>query len=449
MSNLTQAGYLRRKKYATAAIVLIVGCLCLLPVWILTPGQHDLVRFSSGPDSGVYSVLAQNLSSTFTQRTDTQMDVLRSNGSNENADRLASGACDIALLQNDTESQPSIRTIAVLYEEPLHLLVRRDRQIRCLSHLAGCRISAGSRRGGTARVTEALMKFVLSPQEQPELVPDLSPLDAIKALSDGSIDAAFMVTGLRTPALVRALADDQLLLLPLLIHEDDSEQQTHDLIDGFRTLYPYVHHSSIPMRTYGGTPEAVLPTLGISSVLACRADASDTLVNELTETLFRSKAQLARTTPALADFNEETAVRNLHFPLHPGADNYYRRREPTFLEKHAESMGFLLTVALLLGSAIQGLASWKKRLTKDYIDVYFQRLSALGREVELSRTQRQLERLSKQVVALENEASDDLVAEQLRPDTAYVILLQMSTSLNNQIQVKITQLDEQARSNNA
>jgi len=144
----------------------------------------------------------------------------------------------------------------------------------------------------------------------------------------------------------------------------------------------------------------------------------------------------------LAGLREESASFDLQFPLHAGADDFYHRTEPSFLARHAESMGFLLTVALLAGSAVKGLASWRSKLTKDDIDIYFQRLSALGAELERSESRQQLDDLARRVAELENEASQDLVAEELRPDDSFVILLQMSSSLRERIEFRKNRIPE-------
>lgn len=144
----------------------------------------------------------------------------------------------------------------------------------------------------------------------------------------------------------------------------------------------------------------------------------------------------------MAGFTEQSAIINLQFPLHPGADDYYRRREPSFLAEHAESMGFVLTVALLLGSGLKGIASWRKQLTKDHIDTYFQRLSLIGVDVAGAESPEELRKLSDRITALENEASQDLVDEKLSPNDAYLILQQMSSSMKAKIQLRVDEIGE-------
>lgn len=442
MSEFNLADRVKQLRYATIAVSVTVTVLSIIWIYRTFSFVPQTYRISAGSEFGVYATIADQLSTVLQKQTGDRYSILSSQGSIQNADRLESGECDFALIQNDTPPNPAIRSVAVLYSEPLHLLVRRDSGIRSLQDLAGKRVNLGPESGGTFAVASTLMEFVLSKDDADVRRNNLDISESIAALVSGELDAGFFVTGLRAPSLLKALQDENLLLLPLVMDAAGGQQEAYELIDGFRTVYPYVQRSSIPMKSYGRFPSQALPTLGISAVLACRSDLSADIVNAATQIILENRAGLAKDFPPMAGFTEQSAIINLQFPLHPGADDYYRRREPSFLAEHAESMGFVLTVALLLGSGLKGIASWRKQLTKDHIDTYFQRLSLIGVDVAGAESPEELRKHSDRITDLENEASQDLVDEKLSPNDAYLILQQMSSSMKAKIQLRVDEIGE-------
>lgn len=446
MSDSVQAGYRKRKRLAAAGMLLLGISFVALSLVLFLPGAKREYIFASGSPTGLYHSIASDLAGIVNKESDFRVSVVSSHGSGDNAVRLEQSQCDFALLQNDTHCGGAVRSIGALYSEHLHLLVRRGAGIACFSDLAGKRVSIGDSAGGTVELARALLQFAFASESPPKQILEMEAAAGFTALRAGELDAMFLVAGLRSPEIVDSLQGAELELLPLSLQATDSASNAAALIDGLQTIYPHVQPSHIPMRTYGRVPDRPLQTLCVSSVLVCRKDVPADVVSTVAATLFQYRAELSRNSPVLAGLREESASFDLQFPLHAGADDFYHRTEPSFLARHAESMGFLLTVALLAGSAVKGLASWRSKLTKDYIDIYFQRLSALGAEFERSESRQQLNDLARQVTELENEASQDLVAEELRPDDSFVILLQMSSSLRERIEFRTNRISEGGRS---
>lgn len=399
-------------------------------------GPTQSFVFSSGSSLGVYHQIGKQLQQVL-QKDGFEVSVQSSEGSVQNVHRIEKGDCHFTLVQNDTAATESLRSIAVLYKEQLHLVVRQTSAIHCLEDLSGKRVSVGSRQGGTHSVTESLLHFALGNKVNSCKLQYMGAQAAIDALHDDKLDAAFLVTGLRAPVLLNALQRGKLSLIAIALKRESTDKEVFDLVGGFRTVYPYVQVDTIPMRAYGETPDRTLPTLSISAVLACHRDVPDSSVNVVASRLFEAKAELASKIPLLANCDERGAGDNLQFPLHTGADNYYRRREPTFLAQHAESMGFLLTVILLFGSGVKGVASWKKKRTKDHIDWYFEKLADIASRVALANSVADLDHLQTEIVDLEEGAGKDLVAEKIRADQSFIVMLQISERVRTEIGKRI------------
>jgi hypothetical protein len=85
-----------------------------------------------------------------------------------------------------------------------------------------------------------------------------------------------------------------------------------------RTRYPYLKRTLIPQGTYPNLPEPVR-TLGVDTLLVCRADLEDATVYSLLDAYFATRPA---TTPPNLERAPATPI-----PLHPGAARYYRQRE--------------------------------------------------------------------------------------------------------------------------
>ena len=393
-----------------------------------TPEKY---RFATGSTAGVYDNFG-NLFVDAMKDFDESivLEVTESAGSKDNARRLEEGECHFALLQNDTSGQRSIRSIAVLYEETLHLVCRKEANIQTLADLDGKVVAVGEESSGTYSVANALLDFVLGDNLAVKRLP-LSTVDTQNRLLSGEIDAAFFVFGLRSKSLLDLLKDPSMQLLPIMpeagsdVTDDNSAME---LVEGFRTIYPYVEAATVPMKTYGDLPVRALPTLSISAVLVCRDDVPRSVVSQVTHLLFKDKAELAKQLPLIAGLNESNATKGLQFSVHEGADDYYRRREPGFLAEHAESMGFVLTLILLGWSAISGITSLRRKEAKDQIDQYYQRVLVIHDRIHDCKTEEARVTLHAELVAIERESKLELIGETLRPDNSFVVLQNMLAS---------------------
>lgn len=393
-------------------------------------------RVSTGAPSGIYHAIGKQLDRMLTDDVGFEVTVLESEGSDQNGVRIQANDCEFALVQNDTTVRNSIRSVAGLYREQLHFIVNPQSGINSLSDLRDMKVSIGSEQDGTHSVTEALLKFSLGENYGGCLVEYDEMQTALKKLKNGELDAGFFVTGVRSPALLEALRGNELELLPIMLAESEDDKDAYDLIRGFRTVYPFVELDVIPMRAYGSRPLKPVPTLAITAVLVCHKDVPESTVNQVTNLLFEAKAELAQFNPIFASLNEQDATHNLQFPLHTGADGYYRRREPTFLAKHAESMGFVLTLVVLLGSSFKGLTSWNRRRSKDYIDTYYERSVDIRNRLLKAGSNEDLTRISEEIEQVDLDASKDLVAEELKADAAFLILCHMIRAIREDLALK-------------
>lgn len=209
----------------------------------------------------------------------------------------------------------SLRTVANLFPEAVHLVVRRDSGIQKPTDIRGKRISV-DREGSGTRVDAILIleAYGIGPSDfEMENLPAGAAADKLRA---GELDGFFFVAG--TPAAaVTQLADDNLItLVPLSGTE----------IDDLLWLYPFFAKDSIAAGSYHNVPQT--DTLSVGAQLVVSAALSDDLVYDITRALWHENTRrlLDAGHPKGALIVLETALKGLPIPLHPGAERWYREQ---------------------------------------------------------------------------------------------------------------------------
>lgn len=176
---------------------------------------------------------------------------------------------------------------------------------------------------------------------------------------------------------------------------------------------------------YSGRPTNPFPSLGVQAVLVCRHDVPADVVERVTRTLFEQRAVLSQMEPAFTHLDEKAAQVGLQFPLHEGAENFYRRREPGFVAANAEIMGLLITVLLLLWSILVWARRWYSQRQKNRIDTYYEAVEDIIRRLHDGTDLREIDELEAELLKIRQRASAELVQEKLAADESFVIYQNM------------------------
>ena len=248
-------------------------------------------------------------------------------GSVENIEAVASGALESGLGQADVAywahsgtgifktrgAVAELRTIANLFPESAHIVVRRDLSLRGVEDLKGRRLSI-DREGSGTRVDALLIleAFGLGPHNM-DLV-SVSAAEASDMLRRSELDGFFMVAG--TPAgVVSQLANEALInLLPIAGPKARKLAET----------VPFFAPITVRSGTYFNV--GLTETLSVGAQWLVSAAQSEELVYQVTRALWHENARrlLDNGHPKAALIRLETALDGLGAPLHPGAERYYR-----------------------------------------------------------------------------------------------------------------------------
>jgi len=207
----------------------------------------------------------------------------------------------------------SLRAIANLYPETIHLVVRSDSGIKSVADLRGKKISV-DRPGSGTRVDALLVlrAFGIGQADFEDFA--LASGAAGDALREGEIDGFFFVAG--TPATaVLELAEEALVdLVPI----------TGPEVDKLLDESPFFAHQPVPVGTYPGI--AAVDTLSVGAQWIVSEKVPEETVYAITQALWHptTRQLLDKGHPKGSQIVVEKALDGLGLPLHPGAARYYR-----------------------------------------------------------------------------------------------------------------------------
>ena len=404
-----------------------MACCIVLP-WMLhirSKNQARTLRISTGQSGGVYEPLGQGIAKVISaQHPKLQFEVTGSEGSLENIQRLERAECDLALIQNGTPSSEAIRIIAPLYLEVLHILVPADHtRYLTIKDLRGKRVAVGPKGSGTLQLVEPLFAhFGLDEDEFKPAYMDVGL--ACEALLNGEMDAVFVVAGIYAPTLRDTLATGKVRLLGI-----GRPGEVGGEVEGLRLHDPNVVPFIIPRYTYHnndsltpGHPLNPIQTIAVRSLLVSHTDLPPHVAKTLTQSIFENRTALTRIHISASQIKEPEDLSGYSYPLHLGAEHYFRRHDPGFLERYAEVIALIISLIVTGIGTLLAINKWIDRKQKDRIDKFLHRLDELQEKLnnqELDATE--LVEMERTLTGMRHDALRGLVREKIQADHAFQI----------------------------
>ena len=272
------------------------------------------LRFVTGGESGTYYAFGSVIAQHATNNTDVSVTGLVGNGSKSNVEELADGNAELAFCQSDVMAYAyngtnlfenpidCFSTVAALYMEDVQI-VTTDPSIKTVADLAGKNVSVGAAGSGVYfNAVDILSAY------------GLGDLDA-DSLKDGKIDAAFIVAGAPTTAIMDLSTTKAAYLVSL----DDAH------IDELLAASPYYTKHVIPAGTYNGQDEDVT-TVAVGAVILARDDVSEDAIYALTADIFDNAPNLTSSHAKYGELSTEFGASITSVPYHPGAAKYFAEK---------------------------------------------------------------------------------------------------------------------------
>lgn len=253
--------------------------------------------------------------------------VTSTGASKANIQLIDNGDADLAIVQNDVaayaftgtdlfagEGVESFNVVAGLYDETVQIITCDD-SIQTVADLKGKTVSVGDAGSGVEfNAKQVLECYDLSFDDIKVVNAGFG--DSADSLKDGKIDAAFVVAGAPTTAVV-----DLATAKAVHIVELDDEH-----IQKLQNTYQFYTETVIPAGTYAGQ-DADATTVSVRATLICAADLDEETVYEITKALYDNQAALAAGHAKFESLDMKEAVAGQNVPFHPGAKKFYAENE--------------------------------------------------------------------------------------------------------------------------
>lgn len=210
----------------------------------------------------------------------------------------------------DGEPYPhaNLRAVAVRWMSTMYTLAPRDRHVRSVADLKGLRV--GIVQPGSAG--ELLTRIILEAHglSYRDVRPVFTePENLAERIKSGDLDAAMFPA---TP-----LNDVNQLIEKFGLRVVELDRAVVRRLQG---EYPFIKSVSLETGLVGSGTRL---TVGVDSVLVCRADLEEQVVYGLTRVFHSILSDMARTQPGVDPNNAAAAP----IPLHPGAARFYREQQ--------------------------------------------------------------------------------------------------------------------------
>lgn len=368
---------------------------------------HELM-VATGSRDGEYHAFATALAQVVARhQPQIKISVLETAGAQENLELLDQNKAQLAIIQSDTPSKPTVRAVAYLFPEVFHLIARPGSGVQSMKDLRGKRVALMPEGSGSFRLFWKMAEHYDFTSKDFTPLP-MPPTQAYEALRQGQVDALFRVMALGNPAMADFLTSTKAQLLPM------------DQIAALRLSLPYLEASTIPKGTYDGAlpiPAADLPTMGVRAVLISHEQVDPAVIQEITRTLFEFRNEIVELYPRSATMRLPEAGENLGLPLHPGAKAYYDRERPSFLVEYADVIGLGFSVGVLVISGLWQLRLWLEKQQKNRADSYNQDLLELIQRMEVSQDVQELEHIRQQLFEILRKVVTDLDKDRISAES--------------------------------
>lgn len=284
-------------------------------------GSGTQLTWDAGGTGGTYYPLSNQFKQIVEGNSNYSLQVRSTGASVENIGNLASGNSDFALVQNDTaffgfegtgiedfegNAVPSLRGVATLYPETIHLIADAAANVSSVSDLQGKAVNTGDLGSGTQVDAQQILEAVGVAEYSEQ---NTSFSQAADQLQNGDIAAAFIVGGWPVGAIENLATTADITIVPI-----DGQERQQVLDAG-----SYFAEDEIPAGTYQGIDQPV-PTVAVQAMIATTQEQPEQVVQDISAAIFDNTSEISIKQEFIT---KDTAQDGMSIPLHPGAEAYF------------------------------------------------------------------------------------------------------------------------------
>ncbi|MFZ5352239.1 MAG: TAXI family TRAP transporter solute-binding subunit [Bacillota bacterium] len=307
--------------------VLFIIVLCLVVSFGCTVSKTK-IPMATGAPTGIYESLGNAYAELVNEKSGkVYISTIGTSGSVENCKLLEAKKVKLSMVQNDIldfaykgaevfegEKISSLRAIASLYSEVVHIVVRKDSNIKSLEDLKGKRLSVGS--PGSGVEVNSRQIFTAAGMSYNDIAANFLNLDEAAAQFKQNLIDGFIFTSGTENATIQELASEiNIALVPL----------SDEIVGRLEDKYHYMSEYIMSSGTYIGQDKDI-KSIAVRASLVTRDDVPESLVYELTKLLFDSRDSLTQNNKTGLQIKLESALNDISIPIHRGAERYYREK---------------------------------------------------------------------------------------------------------------------------
>lgn len=307
------------KKLLSLVIALMLVFSCASALAELT--------FTTGSTAGTYYAFGGVLAQYISDHSDVKVTAVAGEGSAANIDMLDMHYAQLGFVQSDVayyaangirfeqyEGAPitSFTALAALYNETVQL-VTCNPEIKSMDDLRGKNVSIGA--AGSGVYFNAMDFLAAYDMTEADINPQyLNFGDSAEALRDGKIDAAFVVAGAPTVAVVDLCATKGAYLVGL---DDEHIAKLKELSGAYTECI-------IPAGTYDGI-DTDTKTVAVKAIIIANGDVTDDEAYTIVSTIFENAADITAQHAKGAELDLNYAA-ECGLNYHPGAAKYFAEK---------------------------------------------------------------------------------------------------------------------------
>lgn len=310
-------------------LAVVLGCGAVALAGIALAQAPAFFRIGTGGTAGTYYPIGGLIANAISAPPQLVSTAVASNGSVANVNAIVGGAAESGLVQADVafwaysgtgvyDGKPKVaelRSIANLYPESVHLVVRKASNVKGVADLKGKKVSLDEPGSGTLLNAKAILA-AFGVSEKDISAEYLKPNQAAEKMKDGSVDAFFFTGGFPAAAISElASTGSGIDILPI----------TGAAAEKLAQASPFFAADEIPAGTYKDV--GAVKTIAVGAHWVTSARVSNETVYAVTKGLWSDKTRAALDAGHAKGkaIRKETALSGLQgVPLHPGAEKFYR-----------------------------------------------------------------------------------------------------------------------------
>jgi uncharacterized protein len=318
----------------------------------------SVVRIGTASPGGAYERIGEGLAEILNEELGVRhITAVRTNGSIENLDLLGAGNLELALVQSDGPVREDVMTVAKLYDEILHIIVKSDHfdePPKSLMDLKGRRLAIGPKKSGTRVAVKELLKYYSINFTDSVIEDELPSTEAAQiSFEKGNIDAIFIISGRPCKTVERLLKRKDTVLIPVESPERDApplKKYVKDKSVGYKLM-------NLERGDYKWGPRKNIPTIATSALLVARYDLKPAFIKEVTRILFGNRSELSRKyhIAAKAIVRQKPNEDELPYKTHLGAKLFYDNKTTSFLSRNGRWIGMTIAVLAYLLAVVVGV----------------------------------------------------------------------------------------------